>query len=54
MPVSTEVVFQLVSRNYKVSTTVCVNTIIMVPVRAILDTGVGRYLIRDEIFPEDW
>jgi hypothetical protein len=26
----------------------------MVPVRAILDTGTGPNLIREEILPEDW
>jgi hypothetical protein len=53
-PVSTEVVCPLVSRNYKVSATVGVNTVIMVPCSAILDTGAGPNLIREEILPEDW
>jgi hypothetical protein len=52
--ISTEVVCPLVSRNYKVSATVGVNTVIMVPFRAILDTGAGPSLIREEILPEDW
>jgi hypothetical protein len=52
--VSTEVVCPLFSRNYKVSATVGVNTVIMAPVRAILDTGWGPNLIRAEILPEDW
>jgi gag-polyprotein putative aspartyl protease len=49
-----EVICPLVSRNYKVSATVGVNTVIMAPVRAILDTGAGPNLIREEILPEEW
>jgi Retroviral aspartyl protease len=52
--VPTESVFPLVSRNYKVSATVGVNTVAATTVRAIVDTGAGPNLIREEVLPEDW
>jgi Retroviral aspartyl protease len=52
--VETEIVFPLRSRNYKVSATVGVSTVLATPVRAILDTGAGPNLVREEILPTDW
>jgi hypothetical protein len=52
--VPTESVFPLVSRNYKVSATVGVTTVAANPVRAILDTGAGPNLIKEEVLPQDW
>jgi Retroviral aspartyl protease len=52
--VPTESAFPLVSRNHKVSATVGVTTEAATPVRAILDTGAGPNLIREEGLPEDW
>jgi hypothetical protein len=46
--------FLLVSRNYKVSATVGVTTAASTIVRAILDTGAGPNLIREEVLPEPW
>ena len=47
-------IFPLKSRNYKVSASVGVNTAVISPVRAILDTGAGPNLIRATVLPEDW
>jgi hypothetical protein len=52
--VTRELVFPLKSRNYKVSATVGVSTILARPVRAILDTGAGPNLVRAELLPQDW
>ena len=49
-----ESVFPLLSRNYKVSPTVGVTTVVATPLRAILDTGAGPNLIREEMLTEDW
>jgi Retroviral aspartyl protease len=49
-----ETVYSLTTCNYKVSATVGVITAVSSPVRAILDTGAGSNLIRDEVLPEDW
>ena len=49
-----ESVFPLLSRNYKVSATVGVTTVVATPLRAILDTGAGPNLIREEMLTEDW
>jgi Retroviral aspartyl protease len=47
-------VFPLKARNYKVSATVGVTRGLSTPVLAILDTGAGPNLIREETLPEDW
>jgi hypothetical protein len=47
-------VYSLTTRNYKVSATVGVTTAVSSPVRAILDTGAGPNLVREEVLPEDW
>jgi Retroviral aspartyl protease len=52
--VEAEVVSPLRSRNYKVSATVGVSTVVATPVRVILDTGAGPNLVRAEILPTDW
>jgi Retroviral aspartyl protease len=52
--VHTESVFPLATRNYKISATVGGTTVISTPLRAILDTGAGPNLIREELLPEDW
>jgi Retroviral aspartyl protease len=52
--VHTESVFPLATRNYKICATVGINTVISTPPRAILDTGAGPNLIREEVLPEDW
>jgi hypothetical protein len=44
----------LASRNYKVSATVGVSTVVATPVYAILDTGAGPNLVREDVLPEDW
>jgi hypothetical protein len=44
----------MVSRNYKVSDTVGVSTVVATPVYAILDTGAGPNLVREDVLPEDW
>jgi Retroviral aspartyl protease len=49
-----EVVFSLATRNYKVSATVGVSATVLRPVSAILDTGAGPNLIRENILPDDW
>jgi hypothetical protein len=40
----------MASRNYKISATTAVDT----PVYAILDTGDGPNLVREDVLPEDW
>jgi gag-polyprotein putative aspartyl protease len=52
--VTREFVFPLKSRNYKVSATVGVTTVVARPIRAILDTGAGPNLVRAELLPQDW
>jgi hypothetical protein len=52
--VHTESVFPLATFNYKISANLGVTTIISTPLRAILVTGAGPNLIREEVFPEDW
>jgi hypothetical protein len=47
-------VWVLASRNYKVSATVGVSTVVATPVYAILDTGAGTNLVREDVLPEDW
>jgi Retroviral aspartyl protease len=49
-----ETVYSLTTRNYKVSATVGVTTVVQTPVRAILDTGAGPNLVREAGLPEDW
>ena len=49
-----ETVYSLTTRNYKVSATVGVTTVVQTPVRAILDTGAGPNLVREAVLPEDW
>jgi hypothetical protein len=44
----------MASRNYKVSATVGVTTAVATPVYAILDTGAGPNLVREDVLPEDW
>jgi hypothetical protein len=41
-------------RNYRVSATVGVSTVVTTPVLAILDTGAGPNLVREDVLPEDW
>jgi hypothetical protein len=43
-----EVVFPLATRNYKVSATIVVSATVLIPVSAILDTGAGPNLIREQ------
>jgi hypothetical protein len=50
----TDSVFPLKSRNYKVPATVGDTTMVATPVRAILDTGAGPNLVREEVLQEDW
>jgi hypothetical protein len=46
--------FRLATRNYKISATVGVTTVITTPLRAIIDTGAGPNLIREKgVVPED-
>jgi Retroviral aspartyl protease len=52
--VPTESILTLVSRTYKFSVTVGITTVAATTVRAILDTGAGPNLIREEVVPEDW
>jgi hypothetical protein len=48
-------VWLLASRNYKVSATVgLLSTVVATPFYAILDTGVGPNLVREDVLPEDW
>jgi gag-polyprotein putative aspartyl protease len=49
-----ETVYSLTTRNYKVSATVGVTTVVQTPVRAILDTGAGPIIVREAVIPEDW
>ena len=49
-----ETVYSPTTRNYKVSATVGVTTVVQTPVRAILDTGAGPNLVREAVLPEDW
>jgi hypothetical protein len=49
-----EQVCLMISRNYKVSAAVGVYTVVATPVYAILDTGAGPNLIREDVLPEDW
>jgi hypothetical protein len=44
----------LASRSYKVSATVGVSTVVATPVYAILDTGAGQNLVREDVLTEDW
>jgi hypothetical protein len=44
----------LADRNYKVSTTVGVSTVVATPVYAILNTGAGQNSVREDVLPEDW
>jgi hypothetical protein len=44
----------MASRNYKVSATVGVSTSVAAPVYAILDTGAGPNLVREDVLSEDW
>jgi hypothetical protein len=44
----------MASRNYKVSATVGVTTTVATPVYAILDTGAGPNLVREDVLSEDW
>jgi hypothetical protein len=52
--VTRELVLPLKSRNYKVSATVGVTTVVARPVRAILNTESGPNLVRAELPPQDW
>jgi hypothetical protein len=52
--VHTESGFLLATRNYKISSTVGVMTVITTPLRAIPDTGAGPSLISEKVLPEDW
>jgi hypothetical protein len=49
-----ETIYSLTTRNYKVSATVGVTTVVQTPVRAIFDTGAGQDLVREAVLPEDW
>jgi hypothetical protein len=49
-----ETVYSLTTRNFKVSATVGVTTVVQTPVPAILDTGAGPSLVREAVLPEDW
>jgi hypothetical protein len=49
-----EKVCLMASRNYKVSATVGVTTAVATPVYAMLDTGAGQNLVREDVLPEDW
>jgi hypothetical protein len=52
--VHTESGFPLSTRNYKISATVGVTTVIKTLQQAILYTGAGQKLILEEVLPEDW
>jgi hypothetical protein len=45
--------FLLASKTYKVSATVGVSTVVATPVYAILDTGAGPNLVREDVLSED-
>jgi hypothetical protein len=49
-----EPVILLKSRNYKCCISVGVSRQILTPVRAVLDTGAGPNLIREDLLPENW
>jgi hypothetical protein len=44
----------MASRNYKVSETLGESTAVATPVYAIIDTGAGPNLVREDVHPEDW
>ena len=48
-----QTVYPLLTRNYKISATVGVTTVVAKPVKAILDTGAGPNIVRPDVFPED-
>jgi hypothetical protein len=54
IPPGIEQVCLMATRNYKVSATVGVTTAVATPVYAILDTGAGPNLVREDVLPEDW
>jgi Retroviral aspartyl protease len=54
IPPGIEQVCLMASRNCKVSATVGVTTAVATPVYAILDTGAGPNLVREDVLPEDW
>jgi hypothetical protein len=41
-------------RSYKFSATLGVITVVATPLRAILDSGAGPYLIREDMVTDDW
>jgi hypothetical protein len=53
-PPGIEQVCLMASRNYQISATVGVSTAVSTPVYAILDTGAGPNLVREDVLPEDW
>jgi hypothetical protein len=53
IPPGIEQVCLMASRNYKVSSTVGVTTTVATPVYAILDTGAGPNLVREDVLSED-
>ena len=48
-----QTVYPLLTRNYKISATVGVTTVVAKPVKAILDTGAGPNIVRPDFLPED-
>jgi hypothetical protein len=50
----TESVHLFQSRKYKLYCSVGVIKAVLFPVRAVLDTGAGPYLVREDIMPKDW
>jgi hypothetical protein len=42
------------SRNYKLFASVSISRALLVPVKAVLDTGAGHKLVREDILPRDW
>jgi hypothetical protein len=50
----TESVHLFQSRNYKLYCSFGVSKAVLFPVRAVLDTGAGPNLVREDILPKDW
>jgi hypothetical protein len=50
----TESVHLFRSRNYKLYCSVGVSQAVLFPVRAVLDTGAGPNLVREDILPKNW
>jgi RNase H-like domain found in reverse transcriptase/Reverse transcriptase (RNA-dependent DNA polymerase)/Integrase zinc binding domain/Chromo (CHRromatin Organisation MOdifier) domain/Integrase core domain len=51
---SEEPVHLFQSRNYKLCVSIGATANVLTPVRAVLDTGAGPNLIREDVLPKDW